>query len=231
MLNLPLPKLTQVLSLAVSALIVKVTIEVVYGYVNYFPPNFSSDFLHGREAYFASRYQWVFYPHIAFGPVSLFLGLVVISERLRMRFPRWHRWLGRVHVANVLLIVIPSGFVMAWDAAAGVSAMISFVLLSALTWGCTALGWQAAMQRRFVVHRQWMQRSFLLLCSAVVLRVFGGLGNALEVPWLWFDAVISWASWVLPLSLFEAHTWWNHRRRRGTASAVAPFLTEELRTN
>ncbi len=206
------------LTLAVAVLIVRVTVEVVAGYVNYFPPNFSSDFLQGREAYF-SRYQWAFYPHIVTGPLALFAGLVLMSDRFRMRFPRWHRWLGRAHVTNVLLIVLPSGFVMGFDAAAGTSAVISFVLLTAITAFCTAMGWRTAMQRRFAIHRRWMQRSYLLLCSAVVLRILGGLGTVFEVPWQWFDPAITWASWVAPLLLFEAMLWWSQpRRRAGGAS-------------
>ena len=191
------------LAIVVGLLIVRVTVEVVMGYVNYFPANFSSDFLHGREASFA-RYRWSFYPHIVTGPMALLAGLVLMSDRFRMRFPRGHRWLGRLHVTNVLLVVLPSGFVMAFDAAAGWPAVISFVLLSFITAACTAMGWRTAVQRRFTDHRRWMQRSYVLLCSAVVLRVLGGIGTSFEVPWLWYDPVISWASWVLPLVVLEA---------------------------
>jgi uncharacterized membrane protein len=204
-------KLRRLITVVVALLIVRVTIEVMLGYVNYFPPNFSSDFLHGRDAYF-SRYQWAFYPHIVTGPLALFVGLVLMSDRFRMRYPRWHRWLGRVHVANVVLVVLPSGFVMGFDAAAGTPAVISFVLLTGLTAFCTTMGWRTAMQRRFAVHRRWMQRSYLLLCSAVVLRILGGLGTVFAVPWLWYDVVIVWASWVLPFAVFELCEWRPMRR-------------------
>lgn len=195
-------KFGQILSAAAALLIVRVTLEVLQGYGEYYPPDFSSDFLHGREADF-DRYRWAFYPHILSGPFALFTGLILMSDRVRLRFPRGHRWLGRIHVANVLLILLPSGFIMGFDAAAGLPAMISFVLLTVVTAICTALGWRAAMQRRFAIHRRWMQRSYLLLGSAVVLRVLGGIGTVLEVPWWWYDAAITWASWLLPLMVFE----------------------------
>lgn len=203
----------------VALLIMKVTLEVMTGYVNYFPPDFSSDFLHGRDTYFA-RYRWAFYPHIVTGPLALFLGLILMSDRFRMRYPRWHRWLGRVHVANVLLILLPSGFVMGFDAAAGRPAVVSFILLTSLTAFCTAMGWRTAMQRRFAIHRRWMQRSYLLLCSAVVLRILGGLGTVAAVPWLWYDVVITWASWVAPLLVFETAVWWQRPRHRGSPLAA-----------
>ena len=195
--------LQRVLTLLTGLLILKVTVAVMLGYVNYFPPNFDSDFLRGRERYFFGAYQWAFYTHIASGPVSLFLGVILISERFRMRYPKRHRLLGRVQVANVLLLVTPSGLWMAWYTATGTIAGIGFALLAILTGTCVALGWRAAVKRRFQVHRRWMWRCFLLLCSAVVLRLVAGLGTVLGVQSPWFDPVASWASWLVPLALFE----------------------------
>lgn len=196
-------RMHSLLTVVVALLIVRVTVEVVMGYVNYFPPNFSSDFLHGRQATF-DRYRWSFYPHIISGPFALFGGLVLMSDRFRMRFPLWHRWIGRVHVVNVLLMILPSGFVMGFDAAAGWPATVSFIFLTLATAVSTAMGWRTAVQRRFANHRRWMQRSYVLLCSAIVLRILGGLGTMFEVSWLWYDSVITWASWVLPLVVYEA---------------------------
>jgi hypothetical protein len=80
--NLP----ERILTLLAGVLILKVTTSVVSNYHNYFPPNFASDFLRGREGYFLGVYQWTFYTHILSGPVSLILGLILISERFRTRF-------------------------------------------------------------------------------------------------------------------------------------------------
>ena len=111
--------LERILTLLAGVLILKVTASVVSNYHNYFPPNFASDFLRGRERHFLGVYQWAFYTHIMSGPVSLILGLILIGERSRARFPKWHRYLGRLQVACVLLLVTPSGLWMAYHAAAG----------------------------------------------------------------------------------------------------------------
>ena len=195
--------LQRVLTLVAGLLIYKVTVAVMLGYVNYLPPNFDSDFLRGREGYFFGAYQWAFYMHIASGPFALFLGVILISDWFRMRYPKWHRLLGRVQVANVLLLVTPSGLWMAWYTATGTIAGIGFALLAVLTGTCVALGWRAAVRRRFQVHRRWMWRCFLLLCSAVVLRLVVGLGTVVGVQSLWFDPLVSWASWLVPLGAFE----------------------------
>lgn len=196
-------RLRLTLTVAVSLLIARVNVAVMLGYANYFPPNFRAEFLLGRESYFFGTYQWAFYPHLVSGPPALFMGLLLMSERFRLRFPQWHRQLGRVHVINVLLLVLPSGLWMAYYTQTGPIAGVSFAILAVVTATCSALGWRTAMQRRFAAHRRWMERSFVLLCSAVALRLLAGLGTVLEVRASWFDTVISWSSWCVPLFLLE----------------------------
>ena len=203
MLNRLSPILQRALILLAVVVFVKVTVAVVIGYREYIPPDFNSDFLRGRESYFFQDYQWAFYTHIASGPVTLVLGLILITDQFRTRFPRWHRYLGRIQVIFVLFLVAPSGLWMAWYAAPGPIAGVSFAVLSVLTGVCVGLGWRAAVRRRLIVHRVWMSRCFVLLCSAVVLRVLGGLGSVAGVQSDWYDPLASWASWVMPLVAFE----------------------------
>jgi hypothetical protein len=210
-------RLQRALSLAAGLLVLKVTAAVVVGYRNYFPPDFNSDFLRGREGYFWGSYQWAFYTHIGSGPFTLIFGTFLISERFRQRFPAWHRLMGRLQVALILLLVAPSGLWMAYHAAAGALAAVGFAILVLLTGASAALGWRAAVQRRFAVHRRWMWRSYLLLCSAVALRLLGGLAAASGVQAAWFDPLASWASWIVPLAVFE----WISLRTQRTGRMLA----------
>ena len=200
----------RILALAVGLLIVKVTVEVMLGYTNYFPPDFSSDFLRGRADYFFGPYQWAFYAHIVSGPPALFLGLLLLGDQFRNRFPKWHRNLGRLHTLNVLCVLLPSGLCMAPYSVPGRSSAISFVVLSVLTGLFIAHGWRAAVRRQFAVHRRWMCRSFVLLCSAVVLRLLGGAGVTMSIHASEFYIATSWASWLLPWAIFEL---WNMRSK------------------
>lgn len=214
--------LRRALAVVAGLLIVKVTGEVMLGYANYFPPNFDSDFLRGRDAYFFGAYRWAFYPHIASGPVALCLGMVLLSESFRLRFPKWHRILGRLQTANVLCVVTPSGLWMAYHTSTGTIAAIGFASLAVLTGTCIAFGWRAAVKRQFAVHRRWMWRCFLLLSSAVVLRVVVGFGNVIGVQALWFDPAASWASWIVPLTAFELiGLKWGRKRRSSSLPVLA----------
>jgi hypothetical protein len=187
-----------------AILIGKVTLSVVVGYRDYFPPNFQSDFLLGRESYFWGAYRWAFYVHLASGPASLLFGTILVSERFRVRFPAWHRLLGRMQVACVLLLVAPSGLWMAWYAATGAVAAAGLGTLAIATATCITLGWRAAVARRFADHRRWMWRTYLLLCSAVVIRMIGGLATIAEFDALWLYPVSAWASWLTPILVYES---------------------------
>jgi hypothetical protein len=186
-----------------ALLIVRVTAGVVLNYGEYFPPNFESDFLWRRDSYFFGYYQWVFYAHIVAGPLSLVLGIVLLSNAFRLQFPHWHRYLGRVQAFVVLLVVSPSGLVMSFRAATGLIAAAGFATLSIMTAVFFSLGWYTAAKRQFATHRQWMWRCFLMLCSAVVLRLAVGLMIVLNVEGPWIYPVAAWTSWLVPLTVYE----------------------------
>jgi hypothetical protein len=133
----------------------------------------------------------------------LLLGLVLISEKFRQRFPAWHRTVGKFQAAVVLLLLVPSGLWMARYAETGSIAAIGFSSLAVLTGTCVGFGWRAAVKKRFAEHRQWMMRCFLLLCSAVVLRLMGGLASVAGADYSWSYPLAAWLSWLLPLVVFE----------------------------
>jgi len=223
--------LSRLLTVLAAILIAKVTLSVVIGYRDYFPPSFDSDFLLGRQAYFWGAYRWFFYAHLVSGPLSLIFGMILVSDRFRQRLPVWHRWLGRIQAANVLLLVVPSGLWMSWYAATGAIAGAGLGVLAIATAVCISLGVRAAMRRNFAEHGRWMWRTFLLLCSAVVIRMIGGLATVAQLEALWIYPLSAWVSWLVPLLTFEFWTRLTSRRtlhraaeRRGEAVSL-PSLT------
>jgi uncharacterized membrane protein len=202
---MPAPPIRRSLLLALRVLAVlvvgKTIAATLANWPSYFPPDFRSDFLLGREGYFFNGYHLAFYAHIVAGPLTLALGLVLLSETFRQRWPAWHRRLGKLQAMLVLFIVAPSGLWMAYYAATGVVAGAGLAMLAILTAATTALGWRAAVNRRFAEHRRWMQRSYVLLCSAIVIRMVGGAAEVAGVEGTYPYAV--WISWLVPLAILE----------------------------
>ena len=192
-----------VLALLTTILILRVSAGAVLLYRDYFPPNFESDFLLGRQPYFWGAYSFAFYVHFLSGPPSLILGLFLLSNRFRAAAPHWHRRLGRTQVANVLLFVVPSGLWMARYAMTGGMAGAGLASLGVATAICCAVGWRLAVRQRFPEHRRWMWRTYVLLCGAVVIRLIGGATTVMHFDALWIYPVACWLGWLAPLFLFE----------------------------
>ncbi|MEX1223434.1 MAG: DUF2306 domain-containing protein [Pirellulales bacterium] len=193
---------TRIIQLLACLLVCQTIVAVLLSFRDYFPPNFRSDFLLGRSGYFFGLYQWAFYAHILSGPFTLIAGLLLLSESFRRRAPQWHRRLGKAQIVVVLLVLAPSGLWMARYATTGAVAAVGFAVLAVATAACAAMGWRAAVGRRFDKHRQWMLRCFALLCSAVVLRAIGGLSEVMDLHWTY--PLAAWISWLLPLAAVEA---------------------------
>jgi uncharacterized membrane protein len=204
--------LLMVLRWLAIVLILRVLAVILANYPDYFPPNFQSLFLQGREATFRGAYRAAFYVHILSAPLVLCNGLVLLSEYVRRRHRAWHRWLGRVQVALLLLFVLPSSVVMSWHAFGGWPAGLSFLLLSAATASCAIVGVVHACRRHYDQHRQWMVRSYVLICSAVALRLISGMAGLVGVasPELAY-VVAAWSSWLFPLAAYEIVERWKER--------------------
>jgi len=212
--------LGRVVALMAALLVVKVTLSIVLGYRDYFPPNFRSDFLSGRQSYFFGAYRWAFYAHLASGPVTLLAGLALVSERFRRSRPGLHRSLGKLQIGLVAFVLAPSGAWMSWYAQSGGVAGAGFFVLAILTAFCALMGWRSATRRRFAEHRQWMMRCFLLLCSAVVVRLVGGLATVTGVDAAWIYPLTAWVSWIAPLAVFETSELMRRRQERQSPRGV-----------
>jgi uncharacterized membrane protein len=195
--------LTTVLRWLAVVLILRVLVAILANYPDYFPPNFDALFLQGRKATFTGAYRAAFYVHIFSGPVVLFNGLIVLSESVR-RHGGLHRWLGRLQVVVLLLFVLPSSVVMSRHAFGGWPAGLSFLVLSAATASCAIAGVMHARRRRYGQHRRWMLRSYVLICSAVALRLISGAAGLVGVPSPEGAYIVAaWSSWLLPLAAYE----------------------------
>ncbi|WP_238537825.1 DUF2306 domain-containing protein [Zavarzinella formosa] len=206
--------LTTILRWLTVLLILRVTVTILANYPDYYPPNFDSLFLRDRESTFTSVYQPAFYIHIITAPMVLLNGLLLMNDSLRRHHGKLHRISGRVQVGVLLLLMLPSGVVMAQHSFAGWPSGLSFLLLSATTGVCAIMGVVAARRRRFDQHRRWMTRCFVLICSAITLRLLSGAMGLLDLPNPEEAYVIaSWSSWLVPLAVVEIAGRWLETRR------------------
>ena len=193
--------------IALLMLFARVMFLIVYEYQRYFPPDFAEGFLLDREAYFWGVYSAAFYSHIAIGPIVLliavFLMLSGAGNRYLKRFAHWHRPLGKLQFLLVVFLLTPTGIVMSTRANTGAVAGVAFLLLSLATaFSMIAAVWHIR-HGNIAVHRRWATRCFLLLCSPMLLRLMQGAVITLNYDSVATYPVSAWASWTVPLLLFE----------------------------
>jgi uncharacterized membrane protein len=133
--------------------------------------------------------------HTTFGGLALLLGPWQFIGRLRRRYFRAHRRMGRCYVLCCLIAGV-AAYPVAFGTLAGPVAAWGFSGMATAWLATTLLAFVAIRRGRVAEHRRWMVLSFALTLSAVTLRV------SLLVPFFfWLEVmpiyrVTAWTSWI-----------------------------------
>lgn len=172
--------------------------------------------------------------HLLFAVAVTVGGLLQLVPRIRQRWPRFHRWNGRVFVVSAL-VAATGGLVMVWTRPTGgdlsqhigISGMAVLILLFG------ALAWRNALARRFDAHRRWALRLFLVANGGWFFRIGlmlwlvanqGPAGfdpKTFTGPFLTF---LSFADYLLPLAVLELYLRAQAWRSPGARLAMAAGL-------
>ena len=133
--------------------------------------------------------------HMIVAPFALLLGPFQFFPRIRARYPRLHRWSGRIYVAACLVGGV-AALATAPFASGGPVAGFGFATLAVLWVGTTAWAWRAAVTRNFDLHRVLMRFSYAMTFGAVTLR--------LQIPLFFAMGFASYSQ----MSVWLAYTAW-----------------------
>src|SRR6516162_423314 len=124
-------------------------------------------------------FKWWLLPHGLAGACALLLGPLQFSNRLRLRYRKLHRALGRIYIAGVFVAAPLGVYIQYFDERLGdsrsftVAAGVDAVLLM----GTTTVALVFILKERVQQHRQWMTRSFAVALVFLEVRVIGGVGG------------------------------------------------------
>ena len=124
-------------------------------------------------------FKWWLLPHGIAGACVLLLGPMQFSDRLRQRFRKLHRVVGRIYVAGVF-VAAPLGFYIQYFQER-MGDPRSFSIAAAVDAGLwmitTGIALIFILKRKVQEHRQWMIRSFAVALVFLEVRVIGGVGG------------------------------------------------------
>jgi uncharacterized membrane protein len=125
-------------------------------------------------------FKWWLLPHGLAAACALLLGPMQFSDRLRKRYTKLHRVVGRIYVAGALIGAPLGAYIQyRFDEPAGASRSFSIASATdAVLWmSTTVIALSFAMRGKIQLHRQWMIRSYAVAIVFLEVRVIGGLGG------------------------------------------------------
>src|SRR5215469_2664877 len=152
-------------------------------------------------------FKWWLLPHGIAGACALLLGPMQFSERLRQRFRRLHRVVGRIYVAGVFVAAPLGVYIQYFEERMGNprSFTIAAAVDATLWMTTTGIAMVFILKGRVQEHRQWMTRSFAVALVFLERRVIGGvtgwdnlsIGAAETLIWVCLALSILSADFVL----------------------------------
>jgi len=145
----------------------------------YVIPHDESFLVHSKDPVWQhyEPFKWWLLPHGIAGACALLLGPMQFSDRLRNRFRKLHRVIGRIYVAGVF-VAAPLGFyIQYFEERTGDprSFSIAAAVDAALWMMTTGIALVFIFKGQVQEHRQWMTRSFAVALVFVEGRVIGGV--------------------------------------------------------
>ena len=110
------------------------------------------------------------YVHVPSALLALPACLVLQLRSTSQRFPRTHRWLGRVTGALILAALVPSGMYLALFAQGGWVTTLGFWLTGLITFVAMVLSIRSARARNLRAHRRFAAHVTAQLSVAVLSR-------------------------------------------------------------
>ena len=110
--------------------------------------------------------------HLSLAVIITAGGFLQLIPFVRRRWPRFHRWNGRVFMLCAVAAAA-AGLLMVWTrpSAGDLSQNIGISLSAALIFAFAGLALRHALARRFDIHRRWAIRLFLVVNTGWFFRI------------------------------------------------------------
>ncbi|MBQ4811829.1 hypothetical protein A7985_13825 [Pseudoalteromonas luteoviolacea] len=172
----------------------------------------------------------MFFAHVLPAILMAMSGLLQLIPNVRTRFPKFHRYNGRMFFTLGLMGAF-TGLYLTWITGHRLSDIgsIGVTVNGILIPVAIYFAWQAAVKKRFAQHQRFAVHSFLLVNGVWTFRLYlmgwyivnqGMNGNTLTLDGP-ADIALSFASFLLPMAIYEVILWGKKQRRDSVKWGIA----------
>lgn len=181
-------------------------------YVLYHNERFLIDSAHPAWQRYES-FKWWLLPHGICGTIVLVFGPLQFSDRLRQRFTRAHRIMGRLYVLGAFVLAPLGAYIQYYQERMG--APRSFTVLgivdATMLMGTTFFALLFAIRRKIGVHRQWATRSYAVALVFIAGRFVMGT-TGWETLGVEIVQAIIWSCLALSMVFADISIHWKEIR-------------------
>jgi hypothetical protein len=179
--------------------------------------------------------------HLAFAALITLGGLLQLTTGVRRWFPRFHRWNGRVYLVSAFVMGL-GGLAMVWSGTnvGDLPQHIAISINAVLIMLCAVMVLRHALARRFVLHRRWALRLFLVVSGVWFFRIGLTFWILVNQGVVGFDAdtftgpaltTIAFAQYLLPLAMLQLYfRAQDHAGPRGRMAMASGLVASTLLT-
>jgi len=184
-------------------------IAVASTYVLYHNERFLVDSSHPVWQHY-QPFKWWLLPHGVFGAIVLLFAPFQFSDRLRQRFTRAHRVMGRMYVLGAFVLAPLGVYIQYYQERFGAPRSFTILALvdALMLMGATTFALLFAVKRKIALHRQWATRSYAIalvfIAGRFVLGITGWEALGVEIV----QAII-WGCLALSVVLADVSIHWK----------------------
>jgi len=201
-------------------------IAIASTYVLYHNERFIIDSSHPAWQHYGP-FKWWLLPHAVFGAIVLLFAPLQFSDRLRKRFTKTHRVMGRLYVVGVFVLAPLGAYIQYYQERMG--APRSFTILAivdaAILISATALAGLFAFKRKIALHRQWAIRSYAIALVFIAARFVLGV-TGWETLGVEIVQAIIWSCLALALVFADISIHWRELKSALSKPVKTPVATK-----
>jgi hypothetical protein len=174
-------------------------------------------------------FKWWLLPHALFGAIVLLFAPLQFSDRLRQRYTKVHRVMGRLYVVGALILAPLGAYIQYFQERSGMprSFTVLAIVDAAMLMSTTALAFLFAFKRKIALHRQWATRSYAVALVFIAGRFVMGI-TGWETLGIEMVQAIIWSCLALSLLLGDVAIHWREICAAFSTTAKAPVKKQAV---